>query len=106
MDFKRSVIEVNSETNRWGPYAFDFGLSLPASDPIETAVVSSRPLSDLDLDSNIVEPGSVVVVSPASVRIHVQYPGGEQLGHHVLLFDLTLASGARQRFRFGYVLVR
>ena len=106
MDFQRGVIEVGAKTDLWGPYAFDFELRLPLNDPIESAEVSSRSASDPDLDSGIVEPGSVVVVGPAIVQIHVQYPGADYVGSHVLLFDLTLASGARQRFRFGYVLVR
>jgi hypothetical protein len=103
MDFPRGLIEVNSYTNRWGPFSFDFSVALPTGDAIQAATVKSA-LGGSDTTTNLIEPGTTSIVGSA-VSVRLQYPGPTLTGAHTLLFELTLASGAQHRFLFGHVLV-
>jgi hypothetical protein len=105
LDFPVAPIAINSGSDRWGPFSFDFSKGLPAGDPISAAVVTSY-LGDLETSALLVEFGSVEVVDGAKVQLRLQYPGAGYLGNHELRFALTLDSGAKHRFAFGYVVVQ
>lgn len=103
MDFPRGVIEINSISDQWGPFAFDFGAGLPEGDAIITPVVKSW-LEGTETTTYLIEPNTTGL-NGDTVSVRLQYPGATRIGKHLLTFDLTLASGAKHRYTFGYVSV-
>lgn len=105
MDFDAAKrIRVHSWTSFWGPFSFDFTSSLPTGDSIaQTSTVKSY-LGGVETTDSLIEAASIAVVSPV-VTLRLQYPGDALKGLHELHFLLVLASGAQQRFVFGYVQV-
>lgn len=105
MDFARAIIEVNSYTDNWGPFAFDLEPGLPGNDTVSDVTVGSYlRATGADTTAYLVESGSTQVVG-SEVSVRLQYPGGTRTGEHVITFSVTTTSGAKHRLSFASVLV-
>jgi hypothetical protein len=104
LDFQVCSIDINSSSANWGPFSFDFTKGLPPGDALAAATVTSTAPNGSDSTSALIDAGSVQVTGSV-VSLRLQFPGAAMVGNHTLQFALTLASGARHRFGFGYVLV-
>ena len=104
MEFAISRIVVKSETDYWGPFAFDVSASLPAGDALTAETTVTSAINGVDSTAALIEAGSISIES-ATINLRLQYPGDGMVGSHVLSFNLALASGAKHRLDFGYVKV-
>ena len=101
-DFPVSEIRVNSGTEKWGPFSFDFTNALPVGSAIQTATVSAISAEGID-SSALINSSSVVGLS---VLVYFNFPGAAYVGEHFLIFTLVLeTSSAAQVFTFKSVLV-
>lgn len=93
-------IAVNEYTDEWGPYTFDLSRVIPPGGEIDTASATSFFLGTRS-ESGLVEPESVEVVAPTSVRLRLQWPGEGYGGSHELHIVVSVDNPfARHRFCF------
>jgi hypothetical protein len=114
MDFQDyDPIEIREGADLWGPFSFDLSGSLPTDDAIATVTVKAyagkyKPSQAVEDQTEItlVDPAFAVDYDAASISIKLQYPGDDYKGKATIVFDVTLASGARYPFFFHGVKIK
>lgn len=105
LDSKVEEIYVRSFTDQWGPFAFDFSKAKPPGTSVSiSSVVVKSSLNGIDTTANLIETGTTSIDSDI-VRFKLQYPSASYHGLHLLTFETTYSTGAKQAYTFGYVVV-
>lgn len=103
LDFDYGQIVIRSTGDKWGPFTFDFGDSLPTGETISSATVKSYQGST-ETTSYLIESGTTSVGTD-TITVSLQYPGSTYVGYHELRFAITTSGTRKNTFRFGYVIV-
>lgn len=113
-DFPTKIIEINSETDNWGPYKFKFPINsseesidgiLPYGSTIaDVSVTAFTFWKQQDITSLLIDPDYPVVFTDDSVIVRFCYPGESYKHKKVTLkFIITLSNGGVSSFTFTWV---
>ena len=114
MDFEDyEPIEIRETADLWGPFTFDLADSLPSGDAISSVTVAAyagiyKPFQDIGDQTAItlIDTAYTPTHTATTVSIKLQYPGDTYKGKTTIVFNVTLASGAKYPFFFHGVRVK
>ena len=112
-DFPTKIIEINSETDNWGPYKFSFPINsseesgdgvLPFGSTVSDVTVTADVRGGGDITSLVIDPDYPVTFGNSAAFVRFCYPGEAYSRKRIRLkFTLTLSNGGVNSFTFKWL---